>query len=341
MNHNEIQAGNLLDELPQAGNPDISAAWNRLRVRMQESDSRKRIRWTPLRTWSLAAAGAVAIGAAVVITVAPVRGWAENLLAIFRVEHVTVLDLSSASAQGLDNNQIFNQAMSHILSENVTVTQPPQQPQPVADAATASRLAGFDVHLIAGETPGSLLVRSTITAQMKLDRDRLQSILDESGRSDLRLPSSVDGAVIGLRVPAGIMAAYGSCANPANRGYAPEDATCIKLNEMPSPTASFPQEINPAEIAQVGLQAAGLSATEAANFTQTVDWTSTLVLPVLHGQTTYEKVHVNGIDAVILRRRNDSRSERFDLVWVDNGIMYSLMSSGDDTAAINLASRIQ
>ncbi|HEV2444870.1 MAG TPA: hypothetical protein VGS58_03070, partial [Candidatus Sulfopaludibacter sp.] len=93
MNHNEIHAGNLLDELPQAGNPDVSAAWTRLRVRMQESDSRKRIRWTPLRTWSLAAAGAVAISAAVVITVAPVRGWAENLLAIFRVEHVTVLDL--------------------------------------------------------------------------------------------------------------------------------------------------------------------------------------------------------------------------------------------------------
>ena len=340
MKTNDLNTGMLLDELPRGGEPDISAAWNRLRVRMDESDARRRIQWTPLRMWSLAAAGALTIAAAVVITVAPVRAWAENLLLIFRVEHVTVLDLSSASSQGLENNQIFNQAMSHILSEDVTVTQPPQNPQPVADAAAASRLAGFKVHLIAGETPTSLLVRGAISAQMRLDRDRLQSIFDESGRSDLHVPSSVDGAVISLRVPAGILAAWGECGRLESRGTAPEDAACIKLNELPSPTASFPQEINPAEIAQVGLQAAGLSPTDAANFTQTVDWTTTMVLPVFHGQTAYKRVNLNGIEAVLLRRRNDSPSERFNLVWVDNGIMYSLMGSGDDTAAINLASRI-
>ncbi len=116
--------------------------------------------------------------------------WAENLLLIFRVEHVTVLDLSSASSQGLENNQIFNQAMSHILSEDVTVTQPPQNPQPVADAAAASRLAGFKVHLIAGETPTSLLVRGAISAQMRLDRDRLQVDHRPGGRpkGDLHVP---------------------------------------------------------------------------------------------------------------------------------------------------------
>jgi hypothetical protein len=65
-----------------------------------------------------------------------------------------------------------------------------------------------------------------------------------------------------------------------------------------------------------------------------------MVLPVFHGQTAYKRVNLNGIEAVLLRRRNDSPSERFNLVWVDNGIMYSLMGSGDDTAAINLASRI-
>ena len=349
MNHNEMNIGNLLDELPQAGEPDVSAAWNRLRVRMRESGPSKRIRWTPLRAWSLAAAGAVAIAAAVVITVAPVRGWAENLLAIFRVEHVTVLDLNSGSIKGLENDQVFNQAMSRVLSEEVKITQPPQKPQLVADAATASRLAGFDARLIAGETPATLMVRSTITAQLKLDRDRLQSIIDEAGRSDLRIPASVDGAVIGIRVPAGIMASYNNCGDMVARwtgqapraGTPPEDATCVNLIEMPSPTASAPQDINPAEIAQVGLQFAGLSATEAANFTQTVDWTTTLVMPVLHGQTNYERVNVNGIEAVLLRPRLAGNSGRFDLVWVDNGIVYSLAGTGDNTTAVNLASRIE
>lgn len=354
MNRDEMNVGMLVNELPQGGEPDVSGAWNRLRVRMRESETRGRTRWSPLRAWSVATAGALAVAAALVVTVAPIRAWAENLLAIFRVEHVAVLDLNSVSS--LENNQVFNQAMTHILSDSVTVTQPPEKPQPVPDAATASRLAGFKAHLLAGQTPNSLMVRSTITAQMKLDRDRLQSILDEAGRSDIRIPSSVDGAVVGLRVPAGIMASYGNCGEPvkltfkekgwgARLGVAPAtrsaDGTCAKLNELPSPTASFPSEIDPAEIAKVGLEAAGLSPTEAANFTQTVDWTTTLVVPVLHGQTAYERVNVNGIEAVLLRPRMAGNSGRFNVVWVDNGIIYNLMGSGDDTAAINLASQIE
>ena len=113
----------------------------------------------------------------------------------------------------------------------------------------------------------------------------------------------------------------------------------MKLNELPSPSASAPKDVDPAAIAQVALQFAGLSATEAANFTQTVDWTSTFVLPVLHGQATYEKVNVGGNDAVLLRPRLSG--SRFNLLWVDNGILYSLIGTGDDTTALNLASQIE
>jgi hypothetical protein len=182
---------------------------------------------------------------------------------------------------------------------------------------------------------------------MKLDRDRLQAILQEAGRSDIQIPQSVDGAVIGLRVPAGMIAIYGNCeelaSNRTNTPMQPQDATCIRLNEFPSPTVSAPQEIDPAEIARVALQFAGLSANEAASFTQTVDWTSTFVLPLLRGQSTYEKLNVGGNGAVLIRPR-DGRgqpSAQFNLIWVDNGLMYCLMGTGDDTTALNLASQIE
>lgn len=361
MTHGEMDTATSVHEamgdLPLPANVNVNAAWTRLRVRMDEEIGSKRLHWTPLRTWSLAAAAAAVIAVALIVSVAPIRAWAENLLAIFRMEHVTVLDLNSGSLNGLENDQVFNQAMSRIISEEVTVTEPAQKPQIVPDAVTASKLAGFQAHLLSGETPATLMVRSTITAQLKLDRDRMQSILDEAGRSDLQLPASVDGAVIGLRVPAGILASYGNCGKTVKRtfkekgwgarlgvqpdaAFQPADGTCVKLNELPSPTVSVPQDLNPAEIAQVGLQFAGLSATEAANFTQTVDWTTTLVMPVLHGQATYENVNVNGIEAVLLRPRLAGASGRFDLVWIDNGIVYCLMGTGDDITAHNLASRI-
>src|SRR5258708_2942296 len=212
------------------------------------------------------------------------------------------------------------------------------------------------------------MLESGAGMQMKLDRDRIQSIFDEAGRNDLQIPSSVDGATVGVRVPAGIMAFYGNCGDVASgrmfftsnvggasrnepkslpnsaAGTKPAqeaDATCISLIELPSPVVSAPQEIDPAQIAQVALQFLGMSANDAANFTQTVDWTSTLVLPVVRGKSTYEQVHVNGNDAALLRPVNEAESARFSLMWVDNGIIFNLNGTGDDTTAINLASQLQ
>lgn len=343
-----VRAG--LDYLPQPATAGVAPAWSAMRLRLEQPAANAPTRWSPWRTWSLAAGGAVAIIAVLAFTVAPVRGWAENLLSIFRVEHVTVVEINpdAMRANGMESDQLFDQQMNRILSDEVTVTQQPQKPQPVADAATASKLTGFRARLIAGSTPAVLLYRNTITAQMKLNRDRLQSILDEAGRSDIQIPQSVDGAVIGMRIPAGIMAAYGNCgdmtgnpkgADRPNVPAKPEDATCIKLNELPSPTASAPEQIDPAEIARVALQFVGLSANEAASFTQTVDWTTTFVLPILHGQSSYERVSVGGNEGVLLRPR--SSQARFNLIWVDNGIVYSLMGTGDNITALNLASQIE
>ena len=299
---------------------------------------------------------------------APVRAWAESLLAIFRVEHFTILEIDPVALKGdaLRNNQLLNQTIGRVLSDEVTVTQNPQKPQPIADPATASKAAGFPVRLLPGETPSSLLLESGAGMQMKLDRDRIQSIFDEAGRNDLQIPSSMDGATVGVRVPAGIMAFYGNCGDVAsgrmffttngggtgrnqqktlsNSGMEPAqeaDATCISLVELPSPIVSAPQEIDPAQIAQVALQFLGMNANDAASFTQTVDWTSTLVLPVIRGKSQYEQVHVNGNEAALIRPANQAISGRFSLMWVDNGIVFALNGTGDDTTAINMASQLQ
>ena len=330
-----------LDSLPDAVIADGAAAWNTFRVRMNGARGPQRTVWTPLRIWSTAAAGLVATVMVVVVTVAPLRAWAENLLSIFRVERVAVVDIGSGMLKSPDSDILFNQAVGRIISEEVIFTQPPQKSQSVPDTTAASKLAGFSAHLISSETPSRLMVSSGLTAQMKLDRDRLQTIVNETGRTDLQIPPSVDGAVIGMRVPAGIMASYGNCADATGESQKTDNPTCVKLSEMPSPTASVPDGLNAAGLAQVALEFAGLSATEAANFTQTVDWTSTFVLPVMHRNTSYEQVTVNGNDAVLLRPRDPGASSRFNLIWVDNGMLYSLMGTGDDTTAQNLASRIE
>ncbi|HEV2709952.1 MAG TPA: hypothetical protein VGU67_07075 [Edaphobacter sp.] len=311
------------------------------------------------------AGGGLGIAAIVlVLTMAPVRAWAESLLAVFRVQHFTVLDINPATlkSNGLQNNQLLNRTIGSVLSDEITVTQRPQRPQLVANATTASKIVGFPVLLLPGETPASLLLESGAAMNMKLDRDRIQSILDEAGRSDLQIPASVDGATVSVRVPSGVMAFYGNCGSTASRMAGTDaggeqsgpgntlsneksgdkgDATCMSLLQLPSPVVSAPREIDPAQIAQIALQFLGMSANDAANFTQTVDWTSTLVLPVVRGESQYEQVNVNGNEGALLRSANPKQSDRFSLMWVDNGIVFALNGTGDDTTAINLASQLQ
>jgi hypothetical protein len=386
-----------LDRLPTLPDADTSArAWSAFQKRREEWMDSDQNRWTLWQKLSLAG-GCIGVAAvALVLTVAPVRAWAENLLAIFRVERFTILEIDPATlkSKGLQNNQLLNQTVGRVLSDEITVTQSPQKPQLIPNAATASKVAGFPVQLLLGQTPSSLLLESGIGMNMKLDGDRIQSILDEAGRSDLRIPASVDGAIIGVRVPAGVMAFYGNCgdvaskmmgqagtspdtkhpsasadhsvvvhlgsadksvpepgvdvsANHASRVNASEtsgqeaDATCVSLFEIPSPIVSAPQEIDPAQIARVALQFLGMSANDAANFTQTVDWTSTLVLPVVRGESKYTHLHVNGNEGALLRAANQNQSGHFSLMWVDNGIVFALNGTGDDTTAINLASQLQ
>jgi predicted anti-sigma-YlaC factor YlaD len=387
-----------LDQLPELPNADNSAtAWSAFQKKREGWLESRQNRWPLWQKLSLAGG---CVGVAVVVlmlTVAPVRTWAESLLAIFRVERFTVLEINPAALKnnGLQNNQLLNQTVSRVLSDEITVIQSPQKPRLIADATTASKVAGFPVQLLPGETPSSLLLESGAGINMKLDRDRIQSILDEAGRSDLRIPASVDGAIVGVRVPAGVMAFYGNCGDVATRmtgravtspgtknpsatkehsivvhvGGADKpipnagastdrsshanavttndksdqeaDATCVSLFELPSPIVSAPQEIDPAQIAQIALQFLGMSAIDAASFTQTVDWTSTLVLPVVRGESKYEQVHVNGNEGALLRSANQRQSDHFSLMWVDNGIVYALNGTGDDTTAINLASQLE
>ncbi len=341
-----VRAG--LDYLPQ-GAANVSAAWAAFQQKRDELPEVGSGRWSAKKIWYWSG-GAVAAAALIVIcTVGPVRAWAENLLAIFRVEHFTVLELNPAATANLENNQLLNQTISHILSDEVVVTQAPQKPQLVADATAASKLTGFSVKLLTDREPTDLHVESGLGMQMKLNRDRLQSILDEGGRSDLQIPAAVDGATLGVRVPAGVLARYGNCGKEgvrfkgetgSNTPRQLPDSTCIALMEMPSPVISAPPNFNPAEIAQVVLQFAGMSANDAANFTQTVDWTSTLVFPVLRGQTSYQQLPVNGNEGVLLRPKNQPTSDHFALIWIDSGIVYMLHGSGDDTTALNLAAQI-
>ncbi|HKC72048.1 MAG TPA: hypothetical protein VKB60_10515, partial [Terriglobales bacterium] len=242
--------------------------------------------------------------------------------------------------------------LSQLISDNVVVTMDAGKPQPQPSAAAASKLAGFDVRTI-GElgTPQKILVNGEAAFQMTLNRDRMQAILQEAGRSDIQLPSSIDGAMVAVHIPRTVLSAYGNCPErmshhgpppqeqPGGEANQPDAAdNCVFMVQAPSPTVSVPPNRNISQVAEAALELAGMSPSEAHSFCQTVDWSSTLVVPVPGNVSSYQTVNVDGVTGTLISLRSDRN--RYSLLWVKNGIIYSLNGHGDPNQAVNLAASL-
>lgn len=286
-------------------------------------------RLTAGRTRGVAGAFALAAALILILSFSPGRTWAQKILEMLRVQKIAVVpvDLSAIATQ---NGNGRGQLLAQFISDNVIVTMKPGPPTPVADAATAGQKAGFTVRKLDQlGTPQKVLLSNEGAFQMTLNRDRMQAVLDQVGRSDIQIPDSVDGSLIAVHVPKSVHLRYGSCE--------PQGSTerCIDFMQVPSPTISIPPGLNIAVLAEAGLQLAGMSAAEAHAFAQTVDWSSTLVIPVPQTGGSYRTVPVDGVNGTLIETSpRGNFVGRYELIWVKNGIVYSLAGKGTPDRAL-------
>jgi hypothetical protein len=255
------------------------------------------------------------------------------------VQKIVVLPIDTTRLGELGNDQTISKQISSLLSDSVTVTKKADKPQTVADAAQASQAAGFAVRLptVRKDTP-QITVQGGTAFQVVVDRARAQSLLDESGLTDLKLPASLDGATIKVDIPAGVTAGYGDCpkldeeTGTAKGSPGRRMANCILLAEIPSPSVNAPSDLDVEQLAEIGLQFTGMTPAQAHDFSQTVDWTSTLVIPIPRNGSTYKQVAVDGVTGYLIQRPADD-APQYALVWLKNGIIYAIGGEGSDTAS--------
>ncbi len=288
---------------------------------------------------------------AVAFSFAPVRAWAGEFLSLFRVKQIAVVPIDITRLSNLNGDQNLAEQISQLFADTVNVTKQPGDPVVAASAAEAGQLAGFTVRVLGG--PGTepiFTVQDGAAFEVTLDRARAQTILDAAGRSDLQLPSSLDGAQISVDIPTAVTVAYGGCPTSDLESIDAEPAegdraalrTCVMLAQVPSPTVDAPPDLDLAALAELGLQFTGMSADEAHAFSQTVDWTSTLVVPIPRNAADYEQVSVDGVTGTLIyRAADDGVPQRYVLMWVKDGIIYALSAYGDTAQALDLANTIQ
>jgi len=293
-------------------------------------------RWG-LATWGLAAACLIVA----LLTFAPARSWAQRFAAMLRVQKITAVPLDFEALGNPTERRRLGRTFAQLLSDDVVMTVKPGEPQVMASRDLATEAVGFTVRLLGNRSDSpQLKILGEQSFHATIDRDRLQSVIEEAGRSDLKLPDALDGATIAAYIPKIVIAEYGTC---VHRGESPSEAPagdggCIELLQAASPTVTVPPELDLSQLAEVALQLGGMSAEAARGFSQSVDWGSTVVLGIPIG-ATYRTVEVDGVQATLIERA--SRGERsrhgYSLLWVKNGIVYALFGGGDPADALTLA----
>jgi hypothetical protein len=297
--------------------------------------------------WAGLAAVLVLAGA---FSLAPVRAWAGEFLGLFRVQQVQVLPIDTSQLGALSNNSTLAKQLSQLFSDSVNVTRQPGQPVVATSAAQASQLANFNVRLMgSGQGDPRITVQSGTAFDVVINRARAQAVIDEAGRSDLQLPASIDGAKISVDIPAEASVAYGcpagigdAAVGPARLSADGQPSGCAVLIQVPSPTVNTPPDFNITPLAEIGLQLTGMPAAEAKQISQSVDWTSTLVIPFPRNAGNYQPVSVDGVSGTLIDRAADGTTvQHYTLIWVKNGIIYALNGTGTSDQALNLANSIQ
>jgi len=288
-----------------------------------------------------------------IIAIPGTRALASELLNLFRVQRVQVLPVDFTGMEQLDGAVGNN--ISQLISDSITMTKQPGDPVAVSDASEASSLAGFNVRVPKEATPSKINVMNGASFSLKIDRDKAQALLEEAGRGDLILPEAIDGETVSVEIPASVSIAFGTCPEPSNESEAAREmdremntsgspgrvyADCVILAEIPSPIVSAPASVDVAQLAQIALEFSGMSAEEAAAFTSTVDWTSTLVVPIPKNAASYEQIIVDGVTGTLIQRPSDD-APQFSLIWVKDGIIYAIGGLGSNAQqAIDLANSL-
>jgi hypothetical protein len=343
------KATNLLGFLNsgQEAIPSVQVAWNRF---TQQTLQKKEIpmfkRWFTIPAVRFATAAVMIL--ALVLAFPGTRALAGELLNLFRVQQVQVVPVDFTGLEQLTGDGALGNQFTELISDSVDMQQEPGEPVAAASAEEASHLAGFDVRIPAGMTPSQINVTSDAAFSLTLDRAKAQALLDEAGRGDLVLPASVDGAEISVGIPASVSVAFGACPRPGSEesGNTEQSATqrrypdCVILAQIPSPSVNAPADLDIEALARVGLEFTGMSPEEAAELTSTVDWTSTLLVPIPRNAAIHEQVSVDGVTGTLIQRPS-GEGPQYALLWVKDGIIYAISGLGTNSQqAVEMANSL-
>jgi hypothetical protein len=287
--------------------------------------------------WTAAALVLILAGA---LAFPPVRAIANSFLGLFRVQEIALFEVRDDLPEHLSQST----QMEMLFSDSLQFEQQAEE-QAVTSAAQAEALAGFAVRQPQGlDGDVKFMVTSAGRVQFTVDLGRLHAVLDELGRSDLRLPQSVDGAVVSAEIQPGVSISFGPCVEVIGNPDDPESVyyeDCTSLMQIPSPTVEAPEGLDIQRIGEVYMQFLGMSPEDARKFSEEVDWANTLVVPIPMNALDYQQVTVDGVTGTFLSPTSPEFQQEYLLFWVKDGLLYALSGEGGLAEALRIVDTLK
>jgi hypothetical protein len=117
----------------------------------------------------------------------------------------------------------------------------------------------------------------------------------------------------------------------------------MRLLQAKSPEVDLPPGVDLARLGEIALRIQGLSAADARSFARTIDWSSTLIVPVPAMGNQYSEVEIDGVKGVLvstdrrLGKDGGAIPRRSTLLWSAGGRVYCLTGGGNNRELLQVA----
>lgn len=255
----------------------------------------------------------VAVGLSFVLLLAilfsfpAVRAGASEFLGLFRVQKFAPISITPGQIAILE--QLAEEGME---PGELVIRNEPGAITPVDSLGEAGLRTGLDVRTLSsmGE-PDEINVLDGGDGYLIIDLAAARAIVEAAGADPALLPESLDGARVDVAAFPGVQQVWG------------ED---IIFMQAESPLVEYPDDIDPAVLGEALLQVLGTEPREARRIAQSIDWASTLLLPIPSEMVTFSEVVVDGVNGVALEPLD---GEGGSLMWQKEGKVYMLNGKGD------------
>lgn len=232
-----------------------------------------------------------------------VRTIASDFLGLFRVQKFAAISISPQQLALLRRIE-----QEGIMPGQVELLRQPDPTVAIATLDEAARRANLPHPLTIARrgAPDTIFVLDGGAARLTIDLAGLRALLQTAGGDPTLLPDSLDGAQINVTVYPGIEQDW---------------ADGLWFLQMPIPLVQYPDGLDPLPMAQAMLQALGMSPSEAERLSGTIDWTSTLLIPIPADIATFNEVSIEDSSGLALSSLDGQNGV---LIWQQADVIYVL-----------------